>query len=526
MLATFGWDKSVCFWDTNTAKPIGPVLRNEQEFECITFSPDGKTLLTGHLLEAVFWDVASGRRVGRSLVHRKNVWVVAFSPDGKRVITGGKENTARIWDVESGRPVGAVMQHRSGVTRVAFSPDSKIVLTGGYDSVVRIWDSHTGRPIGPPLRHLFQVDDVAFGPDGRTFLTLADQCRIWQVPEMTDDVSRAAKWVEGGTGMELDEQGSARLLDGPEWHRRRALLESSGGEPEFRSEPLRDPLLYGHDPLERARSLIDRKLGQQAENALDEVVAAWPAVPSHWLERSRFHNEHGRPEKARRDLATAMAMSDNFGRAEIQKSLASWSQAAAEYDAALKRGFDDPDTYYQSAICHLLADELTAYRGVCAEALRRLSQSDAPAHADRITFACVSGADAVRDLSGLLQVAMKAIPARSGNERLAGAALYRAGRAAEAIEQFQKSQNVSRPRAWDWLFLAMIQSRLGHADDSRQTLARAREWIARANTQPTGVGSSQWNGTPTERPLIALLLAEAEAVILYDPIFPADPFAP
>ena len=82
------------------------------------------------------------------------------------------------------------------------------------------------------------------------------------------------------------------------------------------------------------------------------------------------------------------------------------------------------------------------------------------------------------------------------------------------------------PRAWDWLFLAMIQSRRGQPVEARMMLARAQCWIAAADSKPPGQGADVWKYPLTEPFLIARLRGEAEAVVLYDPIFPSDPFAP
>ena len=67
----------------------------------------------------------------------------------------------------------------------------------------------------------------------------------------------------------------------------------------------------------------------------------------------------------------------------------------------------------------------------------------------------------------------------------------------------------------DWPFLAMAHHRLGHRDEARRWLDRLR------NRQPSTDPDQFWKELE-----IRLLHSEAEAVILYDPVFPADPFAP
>jgi hypothetical protein len=63
------------------------------------------------------------------------------------------------------------------------------------------------------------------------------------------------------------------------------------------------------------------------------------------------------------------------------------------------------------------------------------------------------------------------------------------------------------------VFLAMAHHRLGHHDEARRWLDRFRN--RRPNLDPRVF----WHELE-----IRLLRAEAEALILYDPIFPADPF--
>jgi tetratricopeptide (TPR) repeat protein len=97
-----------------------------------------------------------------------------------------------------------------------------------------------------------------------------------------------------------------------------------------------------------------------------------------------------------------------------------------------------------------------------------------------------------------------------------GAALYRAGRFDDAIrrlkEAIQLRGGVSVPL--EWAFLAMARHRLGHRDESRRWLDRLRD------RQPSADPAQFWNELE-----IRLMRGEAEAVILYDPVFPADPFA-
>jgi tetratricopeptide (TPR) repeat protein len=96
-----------------------------------------------------------------------------------------------------------------------------------------------------------------------------------------------------------------------------------------------------------------------------------------------------------------------------------------------------------------------------------------------------------------------------------GAVLFRAGRYAEAAQALEGGTRIAscKARPQDWAFLALTRHRLGHNDDARRALARLRD------RQPSTHPAAFWDELE-----ISLLRSEAEAVILYDPIFPADPF--
>jgi hypothetical protein len=107
-----------------------------------------------------------------------------------------------------------------------------------------------------------------------------------------------------------------------------------------------------------------------------------------------------------------------------------------------------------------------------------------------------------------------------------GAVLFRAGRLEEALERFERAQKASPRRARDWLFLAMIHRRLGHTSEAGRSLQQADQWIIEADRAPSGTEKEgpRWTDL-TERPTILFLRSEAEAVVRFDPVFPAEPFA-
>jgi hypothetical protein len=121
----------------------------------------------------------------------------------------------------------------------------------------------------------------------------------------------------------------------------------------------------------------------------------------------------------------------------------------------------------------------------------------------------------LRSVQGLLE--RRPPVSRASALRSLGALLYRAGRFDEAKsaleERIRLSSGESTPQ--DWAFLSLILHRLGRRGEALQWLGRFRS--RRASDHPMAF----WDELE-----IRLLRSEAEAVILHDPAFPADPFAP
>jgi hypothetical protein len=61
--------------------------------------------------------------------------------------------------------------------------------------------------------------------------------KLWDVAAaLPDELDRVAIWVEVLSGVELDERGSARMLDNATWLQRREKLKQLGGPPVAGSE--------------------------------------------------------------------------------------------------------------------------------------------------------------------------------------------------------------------------------------------------------------------------------------------------
>jgi tetratricopeptide (TPR) repeat protein len=377
---------------------------------------------------------------------------------------------------------------------IGFSPDGKTFLTGSADKTAQLWDVATGRPIGPRWEHSSQVYCVACSPDGKTFLTAAwdDVTRLWDAPRpLPDDLERLSAWVEAATGLGLDEQGAVRALDNEVWHRRRDRLAQLGGSPPDPS-PLLDPILFGPDPTARGDALAERGRWDRAEAAYAEAARARPFNRLVREALARFHVERGHLDRA-----------------------------AATLDEAVRLMPDDAELRRQLGLVLLVSGDRMGWRRVIAELRDRFPATSDPATANLVARACVWGPDAVADPGVPVRLAEAAVRGAAERDKAAclntlGATFYRAGRHVEALRRLDEAVQLQGEAGGpaDWAFLAMAHHRLGHQAEARRWLDRLRGYLPVAD--PTLFWHEQVN---------RLLWSEAEAVVLYDPAFPDDPFA-
>jgi hypothetical protein len=90
-------------------------------------------------VQTILHRVITARVLNTFQGHKNYVTSVTFSPDGKLIVSGSLDKTVRLCDIE-GNPVGQPFQgHESSVNSVAFSPDGKLIVSGSRGNTVQLW---------------------------------------------------------------------------------------------------------------------------------------------------------------------------------------------------------------------------------------------------------------------------------------------------------------------------------------------------------------------------------------------------
>lgn len=220
-LFAVAYRKDVLVRNAKSGEYVSQLAGQEGEVYSVSFSADGKHLLTGEGKLAKLWEVQTGKLLHSFAGHKEIVLDASFSPDGNHIVTASDDGTARIWEVstekqlrilwekpdgglwaasyspdglkivtaggynihgsrlpqakvwnaKTGVQVASYNEHESGILAASFSPDSKNIVTASFDKTARVWDAKTGATITTFKYHTDVVCSVSYDPNGSRIAT-------------------------------------------------------------------------------------------------------------------------------------------------------------------------------------------------------------------------------------------------------------------------------------------------------------------------------------------------------------------
>jgi len=526
-VASVSKDRTARVWDAASGALLHTCAGHEHVVETVAFSPDGALLATGALGGVIrLWDPASGKELAK-INSTGNVWRLQFDPGGRYLAAAGDFGVV-AWAVTPGargadvvaaepflalrgtyacdlalHPTGSALAYmerhgplsgrvwaydlekdatprvlgRLGKTELRtlhFDPAGTALrfLNGAGAIALWQWQDGPAKPVSHPING-FQLSG---SPDGRWAATASPSDRV-----TIYDVRADRPWLTlPSEGVEV--WSTAWSPDG----NRLAVGLSDGGLAVWDLAQVRARLAEFGIPVD--------------STATDRTVARSTLLSDADFRRivKRQADLRPRPQEQVMQVGTTADKTETeeslTARALIHAVLGESEKAAADSAQALRAGDSKPAVWHTHALVSLAAGDAEGYRTTCAAMVERLAAgTDDWQLANRLAWVCSLAPGALADANEPVRLAAQALARtdRLGQGQLGsvthtyGAALYRAGRFREAVEQLERSAELHGDggTAWDHLFLAMAHGRLGRGDEAGRRLRQATGSIEHALEQ-------------------------------------------
>jgi WD40 repeat protein/tRNA A-37 threonylcarbamoyl transferase component Bud32 len=215
-------DHRVVFRDPDSGRPLREFTSDSGR---VIYRPDGRVIAVSGPAAVELRDVASGRELRRlphgpvdhELQHNRFFGEegphMAFSPDGRWLAVA--TDPPRVWDAISGESRHQLNGHDGPVPGIAFSPDGRQIATAGVDSTIRLWDARTGFERSVLRGHSSWAGCVAFHPEGWCLLSGSRQgaeVKLWDLTRHPEHVSLGGTLP---TALHFDPDGRSLRVIGP-----------------------------------------------------------------------------------------------------------------------------------------------------------------------------------------------------------------------------------------------------------------------------------------------------------------------
>ena len=124
-------------------------------------------------------DAITGSQTSLLSGHTDQVRCVTFSPDGRSLVSGSDDKTVKLWDVQTGGVVKTFYGHNDCVYSVSISGDYTMIASGCRDCTICLWDIKTGGCLYT-IKQQDIVQCVTFSPMDPQYIISISGGKVWK----------------------------------------------------------------------------------------------------------------------------------------------------------------------------------------------------------------------------------------------------------------------------------------------------------------------------------------------------------
>ena len=187
-VATAGSDMQVRIWDFTTNHLVSSYSGHSgTPITAFAWSPssDDPLLATASNDALHVWETTRASPLAIYRGHSANISALTWSPDGKKLVSGSADGSVQVWQVATGKTLAVYTEagQEAGVLGVAWSPEALGSLTGPSpmsgqsgsriacgraNGLIQMWEIATSRQ-ALSYRHSAPVQILSWSPDARRF---------------------------------------------------------------------------------------------------------------------------------------------------------------------------------------------------------------------------------------------------------------------------------------------------------------------------------------------------------------------
>ncbi|NUQ24324.1 MAG: WD40 repeat domain-containing protein [Saprospiraceae bacterium] len=180
-------DSTAFEWTAEECLPSLAIGRYDNFVADAAYSPSGDTLVTSSGYDLIFWKFDANKtllQIPPTQKFKDYINQIAYAPNGRFVVGAGGDHQIYLLDFDKSKPE-ILPGHNSPVLSIAISNDSRYLCTGDMDGEAILWRADNGIPqISARLKgHQKTVSCIAFDPGNEYVLTGSDDgtVRLWDV---------------------------------------------------------------------------------------------------------------------------------------------------------------------------------------------------------------------------------------------------------------------------------------------------------------------------------------------------------
>ncbi|HEY9850247.1 MAG TPA: trypsin-like peptidase domain-containing protein [Leptolyngbyaceae cyanobacterium] len=216
---------NIKIWNVNTGELLHTFTINNQVSTYLpTFSPDGKTLATGHDKIIRIWNLNTAKLL-HELDNDEGVWGMTISPDSQILASGNLGGTIKIWNLGTGKLLRTIKGHSTPVIELNFSPFGQILASGSAsskqiynlqnsprgnvdDASIKIWNWQTGELLHTLKENSASIGSLAIEPNGQILASSSNnEIEIWSL-----DTGQLLRTLDAGKPVEVAFSADGQML--------------------------------------------------------------------------------------------------------------------------------------------------------------------------------------------------------------------------------------------------------------------------------------------------------------------------